>query len=252
MHDTSLWRRLHTRATLFSGWTWVAAASLIGFEALDIVFGAMILAPELLPLVIVALALTWVFRDKLQHATARLRARRRASSLYTRNRQREHNDGDAVPFHHRRSASMSVSAAAVGASESLRRRSREALTALAAQFLLGMAANLIGEPEGGFATVVSWIVLILHILIGIGLIVISIRLFLAAQKAGAGQRLALWGIIVIAVTFLAGVATIVLDSDWASYVMAAGFLGAAVLYGGTFFASYHLENAPRTSPSSGD
>ncbi|WP_218775182.1 hypothetical protein, partial [Leifsonia sp. NCR5] len=66
MNDDSLWRRLHTRATLFSGWTWVAAASLIGFETLDIVFGAFILAPELLPLVLVGLALVWVFRERLR------------------------------------------------------------------------------------------------------------------------------------------------------------------------------------------
>ena len=39
MRLAPFFRRLHTRATLFSGWTWVAAASLIGFETLDIVFG---------------------------------------------------------------------------------------------------------------------------------------------------------------------------------------------------------------------
>lgn len=81
MHGTSFWRRLHARATLFSGWTWVAAASLIGFETLDIVFGAMILAPELLPLVIVGLALTWLFRERLRRAIIRLRARWRLGRL---------------------------------------------------------------------------------------------------------------------------------------------------------------------------
>jgi hypothetical protein len=81
MHDNPLWRRLHTRATLFSGWTWVAAASLIGFETLDIVFGAMILAPELLPLVIVCLALAWLFRERMRRAMVRLRARWRLNRL---------------------------------------------------------------------------------------------------------------------------------------------------------------------------
>ena len=140
---------------------------------------------------------------------------------------------------------MSASAAAVSSSESLRRRSREALTALAVQFLLGMAANLIGEPESTFVIVVDTIIVILHILIAIGLVVISVRVLLSARKAGAGERLALWGLVVIVITFLAGVGTMITGNDWASYVMATGFLVAAALYGGTFFASYRLANAPQ-------
>ncbi|MFP3466795.1 hypothetical protein [Leifsonia sp. SIMBA_070] len=140
---------------------------------------------------------------------------------------------------------MSAPTAAPGPSESLRRRSREALTALAVQFLLGMAANLIGEPEGGFAVVVDWIIIILHILIAIGLVVVSIRVFSAARRAGVGQRLAVWGIVVIAITFLAGVGTMISGSDWASYVMATGFLVAAALYGATFLASYRLAEVPQ-------
>lgn len=88
MHRTSLWRRLHTRATLFSGWTWVAAGSLIGFEMLDIVFGAFILAPELLPLAILGLALVWLFRDRLRHARVSLRVRVRLARVRRRTSQR--------------------------------------------------------------------------------------------------------------------------------------------------------------------
>ncbi|MFF1633863.1 hypothetical protein [Leifsonia sp. NPDC058248] len=139
---------------------------------------------------------------------------------------------------------MSASAAAVNPSESLRRRSREALYALAVQFLLGMAANLIGEPEGTFAVVFDTIVIILHILIAIGLVLISIRALLAARAAGIGQRLALWGLVVIVVTFLAGVGTVISGNEWASYVMAVGFLVAAAIYGATFFASYRLASVP--------
>lgn len=96
MPDTSLWRRLHTRATLLSGWTWVAAASLIGFEALDIVFGAFILAPELLPLALIALAAAWLLRERIRRASGRLRlllriARRRRATApsYDRRRRRD-------------------------------------------------------------------------------------------------------------------------------------------------------------------
>lgn len=138
---------------------------------------------------------------------------------------------------------MTGSAASPSPSESLRRRSRETLSALALQFLLGMAANLIGDPHGTFATVVDTIIIILHIVIAIGLVVVSVRVLVAARKAGLGERLALWGVVVIAITFLAGVGTMVTGNDWASYLMAVGFLVAAALYGGTFFASYRPQEA---------
>jgi hypothetical protein len=68
-------RRTHQSLTLFSGWTWIAAGSLIGFEMLDLVFGTFVLAPELVPLVILCLALVWYFRRRLRRAWSRLRAR---------------------------------------------------------------------------------------------------------------------------------------------------------------------------------
>jgi protein-S-isoprenylcysteine O-methyltransferase Ste14 len=140
---------------------------------------------------------------------------------------------------------MSAPAAGPTPAEALRRRSREALSALALQFLLGMAANLIGEPKGTFAIVVDTIIVILHIIVAIGLVVVSIRVLLAARAAGVGQRLAVWGIVVIVITFLAGVGTMVTGNEWASYLMAVGFLVAAALYGGTFFASYGLSRTSR-------
>jgi hypothetical protein len=140
---------------------------------------------------------------------------------------------------------MSAPAAGPTPAEALRRRSREALSALALQFLLGMAANLIGEPKGTFAIVVDTIIVILHIVVAIGLVVVSIRVLLAARAAGVGQRLALWGIVVIVITFLAGIGTMATGNEWASYLMAVGFLVAAALYGGTFFASYGLSRTSR-------
>ena len=70
-------RRMAVRATLFGGWVWFAAGSLIGFEAFDIVFGTFALAPELLPLVILGLALTWYFRGQVRRVSTRARAYRR-------------------------------------------------------------------------------------------------------------------------------------------------------------------------------
>lgn len=60
------WRSLLIHLTLFSGWTWVAAGSLIGFEMLEIVFGAFILAPEFLPLAVLALACVWFIRERIR------------------------------------------------------------------------------------------------------------------------------------------------------------------------------------------
>ena len=62
-------------------------------------------------------------------------------------------------------------------SPALVRRSREALSALAAQFLLGMGANLVGTPQenAGGARIVAGILLGLHALVGIGVIVVAVR-----------------------------------------------------------------------------
>lgn len=89
-HTFFRWARLHLfrargikrgvaeRLTLFSGWTWVAAGSLVGFEMLEIIFGGFILAPELLPLAILTLAILWLFRERIQTLRKRAYVRRRA------------------------------------------------------------------------------------------------------------------------------------------------------------------------------
>lgn len=75
------YRRLAIRATLFGGWVWFAAGSLIGFEAFDIVFGTFVLAPELLPLVILGLAVTWYLRGQVRRVSTRARAYRRIKRI---------------------------------------------------------------------------------------------------------------------------------------------------------------------------
>jgi hypothetical membrane protein len=121
---------------------------------------------------------------------------------------------------------------ALNASPVLVRRSREALSALAVQFLLGMGANLIGSPEenDGGARVVAGIILGLHALVGIGVIVVAVRVWLAARREGVAQTAALWAFIVIILTFLVGVGTMFTGSGWMSFLMALGFVVAAALY----------------------
>lgn len=116
--------------------------------------------------------------------------------------------------------------------EALVRRSREALSTLAVQFLLGIGINLIGSPEenSGAAGIVAGIVLGLHALVGIGLIVVSVRVWLVARREGLAQRSALWAFIVIILTFLVGVGTMFTDSGWMSFLMSVGFVAAAALY----------------------
>lgn len=119
-------------------------------------------------------------------------------------------------------------------SPALVRRSREALSALAAQFLLGMGANLVGTPQenAGGARIVAGILLGLHALVGIGVIVVAVRVWLVARREDVGQRAALWAFIVIILTFLTGVATMLTDSGWLSFAMSVGFIAAAALYVG--------------------
>ncbi|MCU1584239.1 MAG: hypothetical protein JWM49_795 [Microbacteriaceae bacterium] len=139
---------------------------------------------------------------------------------------------------------MSTSPDAVTLPEKLRSRSREALFALAFQFLLGMAANLIGEPDSSVAAVVGTIVISLHILVGIGIIVVAVRVLRNAREAVLGQREALWALVIMAVTFLAGVGTMIMGSEWLSYLMSAGFLAGAALYVRIYVVSIRAAMGP--------
>ena len=58
---------------MLSGWVWLAAASLVGFEVFDMMFSAFLVAPELFPLVIVVLALVWYFREWFRETWDRIR-----------------------------------------------------------------------------------------------------------------------------------------------------------------------------------
>lgn len=76
-----LLRTVTERLWVFSGWTWVAAGSLVGFEVLEIIFTSFALAPELLPAVLVAMALAYVWRERLAVLRQRFRIRRRAARV---------------------------------------------------------------------------------------------------------------------------------------------------------------------------
>lgn len=131
----------------------------------------------------------------------------------------------------------------------LHRRSREALSALALEFVLGMSINLLPDDGGAAVRVLRSVVLGLHVLVGIGIVIVAVRVLLAARRQGIGATESLWALVGAAVTFVAGVLTIVLDNDWFSFVMAIGFLATAALYVRTLVISGGRTAQQRIDPS---
>jgi hypothetical protein len=111
----------------------------------------------------------------------------------------------------------------------LMRRSREALSALAVEFLLGMTVNLLPD-DGTAGQVLHPIVLALHVLVGIGVVIVAVRLLMVARRENIVVREAAWALVVVAATFITGVLTVLLDSEWLSFLMAAGFLASTLMY----------------------
>jgi hypothetical protein len=60
-------------------WMLLAAAALVGFEGLELLLGMFLLAPEVLPLVLLALAVYGACRKHAGRGIRRLRTRMRAS-----------------------------------------------------------------------------------------------------------------------------------------------------------------------------
>ena len=56
------WRRATRFLWRFTGWVWVAAGSLVGFEALELILTGLLAAPEFVPIVLFVLAAAWFFR----------------------------------------------------------------------------------------------------------------------------------------------------------------------------------------------
>ncbi|QAY60115.1 hypothetical protein ET475_09010 [Microbacterium protaetiae] len=56
----------------------LGAAAVIGFEGLEALLGTFLLAPELLPFVLLAIAVFWLVRERAGRGIHRLRVRWRA------------------------------------------------------------------------------------------------------------------------------------------------------------------------------
>lgn len=73
---------------LVRGYTWAyfGASALIGFEGIEIVFGVFILAPEVIPFVLLLLGLTWAAKSRAvrTYRLLRLRLHRRRAAARRR------------------------------------------------------------------------------------------------------------------------------------------------------------------------
>ena len=128
------------------------------------------------------------------------------------------------------------------------RLARRQVMNLSAQFLLGMAVALFGQPSEttGAAHAVSTVLLGLHILVAVALGAGAVLVMRAARTLGkSARRRANGGAVLIGITFAAGVLTAITKNDWWSYAMAVGFLGSLLLYGGL------LVQAPRAAQQRG-
>ena len=114
----------------------------------------------------------------------------------------------------------------------VRQHARHQVMGLAAQFLLGMAISLIGQPSEttGAAHTVSNVLLGLHVLVAVILIAGAAGVIRAVRGSDQQRRLARWGAAAIVLTFGAGVTTLITKSNWWSYAMAVGFIVSLLVY----------------------
>jgi hypothetical protein len=128
----------------------------------------------------------------------------------------------------------------------IRRLARHLVTGLAAEFLLGMAVNLLGLPSQatGAARTASTAFLAAHALIAAGL-AIAAGLGIRHAQSTRDRVLAAGGAAAIAVTITAGILTLITKSNWWSYGMAAGFITSLLIYAGILRPPEHRQ--PTTS-----
>lgn len=113
-------------------------------------------------------------------------------------------------------------------------RARRQIAMLTVIFLAGMAVNVIGMPDETTGTImnISAVLTGLHALIGIGLIAGSvIALRIAYKEARSFTTLAWAACVSLVISFATGVMMMVAKSGWWSFIMAASFLAALLLYG---------------------
>lgn len=107
---------------------------------------------------------------------------------------------------------------------------------LAATSLLGMAINLFGTPPTSYnlslAYEPSTWVFVPRVLLGIAILVISIKLFAASFKMANSfsKKASLAAMLLVMLALVSGFAFVITNSDIFSYAMPVGFIGSLVFY----------------------
>lgn len=105
------------------------------------------------------------------------------------------------------------------------------LAMLVTEFLLGMIINLFINFNNGFHGI-GFYLLILHVIVGIGLLIGSVLVVVFASKINKVFNPFAWvGAISIWLAFIAGMLTAKTSLNGWSFVMALGFIAAIVVYG---------------------
>jgi hypothetical protein len=113
-------------------------------------------------------------------------------------------------------------------------RTQAQLGMLVAMFLLGIAVNLIGLPSevSGTAKTATTIFLVLHGLLGLGLIINAGLILRLSMKSNAALvKYAQFGLGIIVLTFITGIITVETKSNWWSFAMAVGFAASLPVNG---------------------
>ena len=132
---------------------------------------------------------------------------------------------------------------AVEAPAALIRQARGQVMGLITQFLLGMAVTLIGLPSEttGGSKAATTVFLIVHVVIAVGLAFGAVQVLLLARTTDRRtRRLATYGAVAIAVTIVAGMATLSTKNNWWSYAMAVGFFVSPACHGALCHLTDHL------------
>lgn len=109
-------------------------------------------------------------------------------------------------------------------------RTRAQLAMLVVVFLFGMGVGLIGDAEGALAEIAKNALLVLHVLVGVGLVVGAIRATRVASKLPSIlARLAQIGGAAIGLAFVGGILMVVQSEAW-SYLMVGMFVLALAFY----------------------
>lgn len=112
------------------------------------------------------------------------------------------------------------------------------------QYALGMYLAMFGHEEAAGRNLFEYIIFTAHVLVGVGLLVGGVKIFLIAKKSGnkLWRSLGHYGLASIGLALIGGILVVLLSDDAAelsSLLMAFSFLAAFGVYGYFWFLVKH-------------